>query len=202
MIYNTNLVPKDQAPTSWNDLISGKWKGSLALDSRGNFGMFYLTDPSQGGEQAGLAWAAAVKSQKPLLEARQNDVLRAVETGQVRIGNATAESVILAIKQDHAPIAIAPVSPVAAAGYCLYVPSGAPGAAGATLLATYLLSQPALDKFSNDSTYGPAQPCTAGPLAQQMCDLNIKVFRNTNQQIIDQANDYLDKFTKAMGSTS
>ncbi len=33
MIYNTDLVSKEEAPASWNDLIDPKWKGEMAMAS-------------------------------------------------------------------------------------------------------------------------------------------------------------------------
>lgn len=33
IIYNTDLVSKEEAPTSWNDLIDPKWKGKIAMAS-------------------------------------------------------------------------------------------------------------------------------------------------------------------------
>ena len=30
MIYNTEMIPKDEAPTSWADLLNEKWKGKIA----------------------------------------------------------------------------------------------------------------------------------------------------------------------------
>lgn len=33
LAYNTNLVPKSEVPTSWNDLLQPKWKGKVAVNS-------------------------------------------------------------------------------------------------------------------------------------------------------------------------
>lgn len=41
IIYNTDLVSKDEAPTSWNDLINPKWKGKIAMASPVKSGSAY-----------------------------------------------------------------------------------------------------------------------------------------------------------------
>ncbi|MCS5421315.1 MULTISPECIES: ABC transporter substrate-binding protein [Psychrilyobacter] len=41
MIYNTDLVTKEDAPTSWNDLIDPKWKGEIAMASPVKSGSSY-----------------------------------------------------------------------------------------------------------------------------------------------------------------
>ena len=30
--YNTNLVPKEHTPKSWDDLLDPKWKSKIAMD--------------------------------------------------------------------------------------------------------------------------------------------------------------------------
>ncbi|MGH7825560.1 MAG: ABC transporter substrate-binding protein [Candidatus Binatia bacterium] len=35
--YNTKLVPKDQAPKNWEDLLSPRWKGKLGIDDEEYF---------------------------------------------------------------------------------------------------------------------------------------------------------------------
>lgn len=41
MIYNTDLVTKEEAPTSWNDLIDPKWNGKIAMASPVKSGSAY-----------------------------------------------------------------------------------------------------------------------------------------------------------------
>ncbi len=41
-VFNTNLVKKEEAPKTWNDLLDPKWKGKLVCDTRPNAFM-YLT---------------------------------------------------------------------------------------------------------------------------------------------------------------
>jgi len=41
MIYNTDLVTKEEAPTSWNDLIDPKWSGKIAMASPVKSGSSY-----------------------------------------------------------------------------------------------------------------------------------------------------------------
>ncbi|MGB6127397.1 MAG: ABC transporter substrate-binding protein [Psychrilyobacter sp.] len=41
MIYNTDLVTKEEAPTSWNDLIDPKWNGKIAMASPVKSGSSY-----------------------------------------------------------------------------------------------------------------------------------------------------------------
>jgi iron(III) transport system substrate-binding protein len=35
--YNTNLVPKDEAPKNWDDLLNSRWKGKLGIDNEEYF---------------------------------------------------------------------------------------------------------------------------------------------------------------------
>ena len=45
--YNTQLVARDQAPKSWEDLLDPKWKGKIALDEE-NFSWYGASDPKMG----------------------------------------------------------------------------------------------------------------------------------------------------------
>lgn len=41
MIYNTDLITEEEAPTSWNDLIDPKWRGKIAMASPVKSGSAY-----------------------------------------------------------------------------------------------------------------------------------------------------------------
>lgn len=197
VIYNTNLVPSNEQPTSWQSLLNPTWKGKIALDSRGHFLESFVLDPSLGGASAGLSFAKALLAQNPLMEPRLTAAEQAVESGQAAVGTDALET-FLAAKNKGAPIALAPVSPVASSGFFLYVPPGAPNAAGAELLASYLSSSPALKLFASAGYYGLASPCSAGPMADALCKLSIKNLRITTVSEGDQASSFLAQAEKVM----
>ncbi|HWP35346.1 MAG TPA: extracellular solute-binding protein, partial [Thermodesulfobacteriota bacterium] len=61
--YNTRLVPKEQAPRDWPDLLDPKWKGKFALDADDVEWFAAMLD--YWGREKGLAFMRALAAQQP-----------------------------------------------------------------------------------------------------------------------------------------
>ncbi|MFC7622648.1 ABC transporter substrate-binding protein [Microlunatus sp. GCM10028923] len=83
--YNTDLVPAEDAPKSFDDLLDPKWAGKIGMP-----------DPNAGANgfvfaavKAGVideSWLEKFKATNPVILPSERDVFTAVSTGQVELG--------------------------------------------------------------------------------------------------------------------
>lgn len=89
ILQNTKILPADQGPKSWNDLIDPKWKGKIAFTDPANSGSAYATvtmlvDLWGGGEEGWKKVAALFKNLKVLN--RSSLVFQGVGNGEYPLG--------------------------------------------------------------------------------------------------------------------
>lgn len=118
-IYNTNLVPRDQAPKTWNDFLDPKWKNKLAIESRA---VIFAGLAMSWGEEKADAYVQKLKGQAPMLIKGGTTLLQIVSTGERPIGIGTYISKVPFWHKKGAPLEWARVSPVYATAYAIYMP--------------------------------------------------------------------------------
>ena len=89
ILQNTKMVPADQGPKSWDDLLDPKWKGKIAFTDPANSGSAYATvtmlvDLWGGGEQGWKKVMALFKNMKVLN--RSSLVFQGVGNGEYPLG--------------------------------------------------------------------------------------------------------------------
>ena len=89
ILQNTKLLPGDQGPKTWNDLLDPKWKGKIAFTDPANSGSAYTTvtllvDLWGGGEAGWKKVAALFKNLKALN--RSSLVFQGVGNGEYPLG--------------------------------------------------------------------------------------------------------------------
>lgn len=103
LAYNTNLVSRDEVPTTWEGLLDPKWKGrKLVLIARGHPFQYM---PKELGEEKVMELVKKLKAQDPIMTPRGgNQVIEAIVSGQALIGPIHLNRVLTAKVLKHAPI--------------------------------------------------------------------------------------------------
>jgi ABC-type Fe3+ transport system substrate-binding protein len=102
-----------------------------------------------------------------------NSGLSALEAGQVSLSIVTTDTMLVA-RHNGAPVDVAPVSPVYAGTFGLYVPRSAPHAAAAELLVDYLTSPAGRALFERTSYHALVTPCPVSTTAAYLCSHHVK----------------------------
>ncbi len=89
ILQNTKILPPDQGPKGWNDLLDPKWKGKIAFTDPANSGSAYTTvtllvDLWGGGEEGWKKVAALFRNLKVLN--RSSLVFQGVGNGEYPLG--------------------------------------------------------------------------------------------------------------------
>lgn len=159
--YNTKLVPADEAPQTYDDLLNPKWKGKMAwtydLTVGGPPGFIHNILTIKGKEK-GMAWLREFARQQPVvIPAAQRVVLDKAISGEYPLALMTLSyhSTISAAK--GAPIQWLKMPPMVMSVNTLSVLKSAPHPNAARLLIEFLLS-PEGQKIIADNDYMPSDP--------------------------------------------
>lgn len=159
--YNTSLVPANEAPQTYEDLLDPKWQGRIAwtydLTAGGPPGFIYniLT---QRGQDKGMEYLRAFAKQKPVsIPAAQRVVLDKVIAGEYPLALMTLSyhSTISAAK--GAPVQWLKMSPMVMTPNTAGLVKNAPHPNAAKLLLEFLLTKEAQEIFAAND-YMPSDP--------------------------------------------
>lgn len=114
--YNKNVLPPQDVPTAWEDLLAPKWKG-------GKLGMSTMTHHlarlgiGPWGEEKTTGFVRALANQKPIL-GPPGEIYNRLQIGEVLIAITLTDTYIYAAKRSGAPLVFAEkVNPVVAPGW-------------------------------------------------------------------------------------
>ena len=146
IMYNTALVPADQAPKSFDDLLKPQWKGKIALVSPvSNDLIFYMFAGfvRDWGEAKAFDFFAKLKAQEPLVFGPGGiRVSQGVSTGEFPIGIGFIGHVYSVGAGPNGKMALVPTKPTyALSGPGVAVMAKAPNPNAARLLADYMNSR-------------------------------------------------------------
>ncbi|WP_284744695.1 extracellular solute-binding protein [Amycolatopsis sp. RTGN1] len=202
--YNTNAVPKETAPNSWDDLLSPRWNdGKLTVESRGSFMTVWAQDPTLGTD-AGLDYASRLAQLHPHFTDNTTQAHTNIVSGQTPAGTDLI-NLVLEDQAKGAPIAVAPVGPTNANKAYLFVPEGSPHPAAGRLLTAFLASaegQAAL-VGSYNSILPPDTDCskaTKNRVVAALCEAGVKWFSENDLQQYQRFSDFFPQVEKAMGT--
>ncbi|MFC3703897.1 ABC transporter substrate-binding protein [Devosia honganensis] len=148
MVYNTQTVPAEEAPTAWSDLLDPKWADRMGMaDPRTSAGIqvpitYWTVNLAERGEPYGWPFIEVLGSQRPTLVSGHRQLVDLVVTGEVAIAAQMPLSFISPAVESGEPVAIvwpeegSPTSPNSGA-----VVAGSDGEAPAIMLHEYLASQ-------------------------------------------------------------
>ncbi len=107
--YNTNLVKKEDAPKTWEDLLDPKWQGKLVVDSRPK-SFLHLTPVW--GEQKVMDYLAKLAANKPTYRRGQTESIQLMAAGDIAIIGGTYYHSVKLVKDKGAPIDVVFPDPV------------------------------------------------------------------------------------------
>lgn len=140
VVYNTNLVKREELPKTLEGFLDPKWKGRIAVESDDVEWMATIIKHWPQGEQAGVTFFRQLAAMKP--DVRKGHILLAqlVGAGEVPVALTLYASEADSIKRKGAPIDWLPVQPVVARPQGIGVARQAPNPAGGLLFTDFILS--------------------------------------------------------------
>jgi len=152
--YNKNILPAQDVPKRWEDLLDGKWKGGKLGVSTATHHLSRLA-VGPWGEAKATEFVGAIAKQEPLLGTLANLYTR-LQVGEILLAVTLTDSFISQAKKDGAPIVFAEgLDPVISPAYNAGVPKGARHPNAGHLFAVYLTlleAQELWEKFNGQTS--------------------------------------------------
>ena len=137
--YNTQLVARDQAPKSWEDLLDPKWKGKIALDEE-NFS-WYGAMTQKWGKEKTQRYMRALAKQDIQLRNGQTLIAQLMAAGEFSVAMVLAHR-IEKMKEQGAPVEwVTTLDPVTASLHPIGIAAKAPHPNTAKLFVDFILSK-------------------------------------------------------------
>ncbi|MEU9750762.1 ABC transporter substrate-binding protein [Streptomyces niveus] len=159
--YNTALVDKEDAPTSWHDLNEARFKGHLGITQVGAGGSSLALTRFQE-DRLGPDYLPALAGQQPRIFDSSSAALESLARGEISVATAVVSSVNIAASK-NAPIDfVVPDEGMAAYDYFLGKASSAKHEAAAELFVDWNMSRRGQDVFRQIGEF-PARGDVAPP---------------------------------------
>ncbi len=110
LIYNTRMVPKDQAPKSYDDLLHPRWKGKMVLDAKDY--EWFANMLKFMGEEKGIAYMRKLAAQDIRMQAGHTLLAQLVAAGEMPLGIAMYGHRAEQMKRQGAPVESVALNPV------------------------------------------------------------------------------------------
>jgi iron(III) transport system substrate-binding protein len=137
--YNTQLVAREQAPKSWEDLLDPKWKGKIALDEE-NFS-WYGAMTQKWGKEKTQRYMRALAKQDIQLRNGQTLIAQLMAAGEFSVAMVLAHR-IEKMKEQGAPVAwVTTLDPVTVSLHPIGIAAKAPHPNAAKLFVDFILSK-------------------------------------------------------------
>lgn len=179
-VYNTNLVSEADAPKTQKDVLDPKWKGGKISIRAASTSFAYLFPEWKRDRQKVVGYLGQLRKQDVVPGKRNATVASRVASGECPIGTVPLE-MLLGLLKKNAPLAVCPISPVAASPITVAIPKGAPHPNAAKFLIAWFYS-PEGRKALQKGGRGPLTPCNASPGAKLLCDNSIKYIPITTME--------------------
>jgi iron(III) transport system substrate-binding protein len=140
MAYNTNSIPKKDAPTKWDDLLDPKFKNKIAVEN-GSIDWFSSV-VSEMGQEKGLKLFSDIV-QKNGISVRNGYTLLAnlIASGEVPLSMTAYDNRIAQMKSEGAPVELIYISPVFGQPTGIGVAKRAPHPHAALLFYEFMLDE-------------------------------------------------------------
>jgi iron(III) transport system substrate-binding protein len=137
--YNRSILPKQDVPKRWEDLLDGKWKGGKLGVSTATHHLSRLA-VGPWGESKTLDFVQGIAKQEPILGSLAN-LYNRLQLSEILLITTLTDSFISQAKKDGSPIVFAEgMDPVISPTYNAGVPKGAKHPNVGHLFAVYLTS--------------------------------------------------------------
>jgi len=162
--YNTRLVPPDQAPKTYDDLLDPKWKGKIAwrIGTSSGTPLFITTIRLSRGEDKAQEYFTKLSEQKIINfgSGSARTLVDRVIAGEIPIAlNIFAHHPLIS-KAKGAPVNTVLLDPVPSTAGTMVVPKGVRHPHAAMLLADFILSKEGQEIFAK-AEYFPVRPDVA-----------------------------------------
>src|SRR5712671_3962818 len=160
LAYNTALVPKDQAPRSYRDLLDPRWKGKMVWNPKSMTGAwgFIATVMNHMGEREGTAYLRALAKQDIIpLPIAIRAVLDRVIGGEYAIGLEMNNTHAAISAAQGAPVKWVPLDPVTQTLQVAGISAKAPHPNAAKLFVDFMASRAGQNIF-READYLPMHP--------------------------------------------
>ncbi len=151
-VFNPKIIPADQAPRSYDDLLDPKWKGKIStIDAQSNW--VWLAQPDLWGEARLKEFMKGLKKQNPFI-GRYDEMQARLTSGEYPLSAGITASTVTVAQRKGAPLEYAKVTPMRVGAYGSAVPKNAPHPNAAILLALATLlpeAQAVRDQMSGGS---------------------------------------------------
>jgi iron(III) transport system substrate-binding protein len=139
LVYNTNLVKKEDVPRTYEDLINPKWKGKIVIrdDDFPTFGMMLRVM----GKDKGLNFMRRLAAQGVELRSGSTLAIQDISAGAVPLGMNLYGTRVEELKKKRAPVDWIPMEFVLVSIEPLSVAAKAPNPNAARLFVDFLLSK-------------------------------------------------------------
>lgn len=159
--YNTDLLPAEEAPRTYQDLLDPKWQNALVwpvdgtpIGASGFVGNILMTM----GQNEGMAYLDELQQQQITnMAASQRTVLDRVIVGDFPVGLMVFNHHVAISQAEGAPIAWIPIEPVVASASLIGLVKGGPNPNAGKLLIDFILSKEGQEALAA-TNYLPTHP--------------------------------------------
>ncbi|MBI2458450.1 MAG: extracellular solute-binding protein [candidate division NC10 bacterium] len=170
MAYNSRLVPKDQAPRKWQDLLDPKWRGKVAHGHPGYSGI--VTTGMLGIlSKYGWDYYAALAKNQPIIGQSAEDPPVKVAGGEGPIGVSGEYNLFRAKKKGNPIEIVFPEDVVPFVNSPVAILKRAPHPNAAKLFMDFLFGKEAQQLMADDGLYVPNEAVTYPPGKTPLKDL-------------------------------
>ncbi len=138
MAYNTKLIPPQDVPNSYEDLLHPKWAGKLCLEATDV--EWFAAVVKAMGEEKGLAYFRKLAALKPQMRTSHILVAELVAAGEIPIALTAYNNNVETLKKKGAPVEWKALQPAFGRSSALGLVKGARHPHAALLFADFLLS--------------------------------------------------------------
>src|SRR3990172_3274 len=159
LAYNTNLVPKNDVPTSWEDLLQPKWKGKVAANSISRLVTFVPLWYAWGGEKSTRFLQALLDNGLQVRKEGHDASIKLLEAGEYSLLITAGEYQVYQDQQKGAPadwVALDPVPVTPAAP--MAVMKDAPHPYAVRIYVNWLLSEEGQRVYAAETGTFPVHP--------------------------------------------
>jgi iron(III) transport system substrate-binding protein len=194
LIYNTKSVKAEQAPKSYDDLLSLAWKGKMLFDPEAGY-ILAAMEEAWGREKA-VAYLARLAKQE--LSYRRGGTLttQVVTSGEYPIGIAINGETSAAIREKGAPLGFKVLAPAIVKPEGFFVAKNAPHPHAALLFTEWVLSEEAQSFLATTLGKGSAMK----GVRSKFKDFQVKPDFVVSPKLGANLQNYIQDFRKIMGA--
>lgn len=196
--YNTNLVPKSEAPRRWDDFLDPKWRGKIAVESR--LWPFIYGTPFLGGEDKVVEYLKKLKEQNPRFTRDNTGTDTLLMAGEFSMAIGTYMHNWLKFGAKGQPWGFVPLEEVwtssPAAGYT--VPNSAPHPNAGRLFMAWFVGPEGTRIMDDERFKGNPLPGSGTAPSKMLEELQMKV-RVTPVEYEQNYKKYQTKYQEAIG---